>query len=126
MRGRRRPLPVWGGDANHTGSNGLRTFTIARAIQTIAFGPLPDRAVGTPPFPVTATASSGLTVTFSATGPCTITLTGATVTLTGATGTCTVTARQSGNSNYNAAPDVLQSFKIAFKTYLPFITVGGS
>ena len=48
------------------------------------------------------------------------------MTLTGAAGTCTVTAHRSGNSNYNAAPDVPQAFKIAFKIYLPFTMGSGS
>ena len=103
-----------------------QTFTIARANQTITFGPLPDRAVGAPPFTVSATATSGLVVTFTVSGACTNSGTnGATVTVTGVGG-CAVTAHQSGNSNYNAAPDVLQTFKIRFKTYLPFISRTGS
>ena len=80
--------------------------------QTITFGTLPSRTYGDPPFAVSATASSGLLVTFTvgATDNCSIA--GATVSLTGA-GTCTVTAHQAGNSTYGPAPDVSQSFTIA-------------
>ena len=59
---------------------------------------------------VSATASSGLAVSFAASGSCTVTT--ATVHLTGA-GACTVTASQAGNANYNAAPPVSQTFSIA-------------
>ncbi len=59
---------------------------------------------------MTATASSGLTVTFSATGQCTVN--GTTVHITAA-GSCTITADQAGNTSYNAAPSVQQTFNIA-------------
>ena len=102
------------------------SLTAQKANQTIAFGTLPDRAVSDAPFAVAASASSGLAVTFTAapSGPCSVA--GTTVSLTGAAGTCRVTSHQSGNGNYQAAPEVPQSFKIAFKVYLPFIAGGGS
>src|SRR5206468_3004874 len=46
-----------------------------------------------------ATASSGLAVTFSANGACTVS--GSTAHITGA-GSCTITASQAGDSNYSA------------------------
>jgi hypothetical protein len=101
-----------------------RTFSTAKANQTITFGPLPDRTVDAPPFTLTASASSGLAVTFTASGPCSVV--GATVSLTGVAGSCTITAHQAGDSNYNAAPDVPQAFTIAFRLYLPFVTRNGS
>ena len=87
-----------------------RTFTVAKAAQTITFGALSNRTYGDPDFNVSATASSGLTVTFGATGNCTVT--GTLVHITGA-GSCTVTASQPGDSNYLAAADVPQAFTIA-------------
>ncbi|MFN8542537.1 MAG: MBG domain-containing protein, partial [Thermomicrobiales bacterium] len=62
------------------------------------------------PFAVSATASSGLTVTFTASGNCSVA--GTTVTITGA-GSCAVTAHQAGNEGYDAAPDVSRTFSIA-------------
>lgn len=88
-----------------------RSFTVAKAAQTIAFGPLPDKAASDPPFDLTATASSGLPVGFAATGPCTVS--GATVTLTRGLGTCTITASQPGNGDYAAAGDVVRSFQVS-------------
>src|SRR5207245_333618 len=84
-----------------------------KANQTITFGPLAPRTFGEPDFPVSATASSGLPVSFSASGQCTVTSPSpGTVHITGA-GSCTITASQAGNSTYNPAPDVPQSFSIA-------------
>jgi sugar lactone lactonase YvrE len=55
-------------------------------------------------FTVAATASSGLQVTFSASGSCSNSgPTGATFTMTSSTGTCTVTASQPGNPYYAPA-----------------------
>jgi hypothetical protein len=98
------------GDANYNAApDVIITFNIGKLSQTITFGPLADKALGDPPFALSATASSGLTVLFSAAGNCTIA--GNIVTLTGA-GSCTITARQPGDATYNAAPDVLQTFNI--------------
>jgi Regulator of chromosome condensation (RCC1) repeat len=86
-----------------------QTFSIAKAGQSISFDPLANRRVGSPDFRVDATASSGLPVSFAASGRCTVG--GAVVHLTGA-GSCTVTASQPGNANYNAAPDLSRTFSV--------------
>jgi hypothetical protein len=95
------------------------TITVLRAPQTITFGALPDKVIGDLPFSVTASASSSLSVTFTASGDCSVV--GNTVTLLKA-GTCTVTAQQAGNTNYEPAEDVPQTFTIQpMKVYLPLI-----
>jgi hypothetical protein len=86
------------------------TATVAKRDQTISFGALADKTYGDADFSVSATATSGLTVSFNATGACTVT--GNTVHITGA-GTCNVTASQAGDSNYNAASAVTRSFNVA-------------
>ncbi len=78
--------------------------------QTITFAALADKTVGDAPFTVSATASSGFEVTFTATGKCTVG--GTTVQLTGA-GSCTITAHQAGNASYHPAADVSRTFAIA-------------
>jgi hypothetical protein len=99
------------GNANYNAApNAPQGFTIAKASQTITFGALSNKTFGNPDFSVGATASSGLAVSFGATGNCTIS--GATVHITGA-GSCTITASQAGDTNYNAASGVSQSFNIA-------------
>ncbi|PHR73259.1 MAG: hypothetical protein COA67_03600 [Lutibacter sp.] len=79
--------------------------------QAIKFDPLDDKTIASPSFPVSATASSGLPVSFSiVSGPATIA--GNTITLNGVTGTVTVQASQAGNSNYAPAANVTQSFEV--------------
>jgi hypothetical protein len=90
---------------------------IIHGTQTITFGALTGKTYGDLPFTVDATASSGLTVTFSVMGSCSNL--GNTVTITGA-GSCTITAHQPGDPIYFAASDVTQSFTIAKAT--PVIT----
>src|ERR1039458_7346881 len=100
-----------GGDAAvRACTSAVLTETVNPAAQSIAFNPLPNHNYGDPPFPVTATASSGLAVSYTAAGPCTVS--GNTVTLTGV-GSCTIMANQPGNATYAAAPPVSQSFTIA-------------
>ena len=82
--------------------------------QTINFGALGAKTFGNANFNVSATASSGLAVSFAATGNCSIDANNA-VTITGA-GNCDITASQAGNNNYNAAPNVVQGFTIHKKT----------
>jgi len=73
---------------------------------------LADKTFGDAAFAVSATASSTLPVTFSATGPASISSNGNVVTLTGA-GTVTIIASQNGGGTFNPAPDVSQSFQVA-------------
>src|SRR5919112_701519 len=77
--------------------------------QTITFEPLGSKSFGDASFNVSATASSGLPVNFTASGTCGIV--GSTVSVTGA-GSCTITAHQAGNDAYAPAADVSQSFDI--------------
>ena len=80
--------------------------------QTITFGILTNRAYGVAPFAVSASASSGLVVTFSSTTTTICSVSGSTVTIK-AVGTCTIRAAQAGNATYSAAPTVDQSFTVA-------------
>src|SRR5207244_4385317 len=99
------------GDANYNPAVSVsRSFSMAKANQTINFNALANKTFGDADFNVSATASSGLSVSFNATGNCTIA--GNTVHITGA-GSCTITASQGGNANYNAATNVPQTFTIA-------------
>ncbi|HEY7837221.1 MAG TPA: choice-of-anchor Q domain-containing protein [Terriglobales bacterium] len=87
------------------------TLTIAPAAQTVTFATIPTQAFSTAPLTLTATASSGLPVSFAlVSGPAT--LSGASLTLTGG-GAVTVTASQAGNANYQAATAVTQSFLVS-------------
>jgi hypothetical protein len=99
------------GDSNYNAATNVpRTFTIAKANQTITFGGLANKTFGDADFTVSASATSGLAVSFGASGNCGVS--SSTVHISGG-GSCTITASQSGDSNYNAASNVLQTFSIA-------------
>jgi hypothetical protein len=88
-----------------------QSFTVTPKSQTITFGVISSKPFGTLPFTVSATASSGLAVSFASTTSSVCTVATATVTLVSA-GTCTIQASQAGNSNYAAATAVNQSFTV--------------
>jgi len=87
------------------------SFQVTKGSQTITFGALANQPLNTPPFTVSATASSGLTVSFNSRTPRVCTVSGNTVTLVN-TGICTIQATQAGNTNYKAAPPVDESFQV--------------
>ena len=77
--------------------------------QTIIFGTLPDLVFGGPAFSLGAAASSGLPITYTASGNCAVN--DGVVTLT-EVGACSIRASQPGNDLYLAAPDVVRTFTI--------------
>ncbi len=89
-----------------------QSFTIAKGNQTITFGALANKRPDELPLTVSATASSGLAVTFTSATPAVCTVAGTSVSYV-ANGLCTIRANQAGNANWNAAPQVTQSFTIA-------------
>jgi hypothetical protein len=98
----------------NTSKSATQTATVyaARLDQTITFLALANKTYGDAPFTISATASSGLPVSFAITAGSThASLSGSTVTITGA-GSVTITASQAGNGTYNPAPDVSRSFTI--------------
>ena len=100
----------YSGDSGNASANGSTSVTISPAsgTQTITFTP-PSSPVtfGVSPITMSASASSGLVVTFSViSGPGTFS--DSTLTITGV-GTVLVAANQAGNAYYAAAPQVTQS-----------------
>jgi uncharacterized repeat protein (TIGR03803 family) len=79
-------------------------------IQTITFGALNNRMLGTTPFLLSASASSSLALTYVSNTPVVCTVSGATVTLV-AVGTCSITANQAGSDlrGGNSGDPVLHS-----------------
>lgn len=102
---------AFSGSPTFAPSTGTLTQIVNRVWQTIDFFALPARILGTAPFAVAATSSSGLAVTFATLTPSICTVTGTTVTLLAA-GTCTIRASQAGDANYLPAPVVDQSFNV--------------
>lgn len=127
---------VWGGgDPIHTNSVSAATTssavtTATEPSQTITFLAVSVQTVGTP-LTLSATASSGLAVTFTSATTSVCTVSGVTATFV-TSGTCTITANQVGNNTYAAAPQVQQTFAVTGKpqtitfTALPATVAFGS
>ena len=86
------------------------SFNVAKGNQTITFAALAAVTTGTSPFKLGATASSGLLVSYSSSST-NIALSSNMVTVLGA-GTATITASQSGNTNWNSATNVAQKLVV--------------
>jgi hypothetical protein len=100
------------GDANwNAASQVQQSFTVSKGNQTINFAALADKRLDQSPTTLSASASSGLSVTFTSATTPTCTVTGSTITLV-TVGTCTINANQAGDANWNAASQVQQSFTV--------------
>jgi hypothetical protein len=100
-----------GGNGDYEPASAVeREFTINKASQSISFPQPAPVEYGSAPVQLKATASSGLAVSFSGTGPCEVTTSGE-VTAT-APGECVITASQAGNGNYEAATSVTHTLVI--------------
>jgi hypothetical protein len=104
-------------------------LTMNKGTQTITFGTLADRVYGVAAFTISSTNSASLQNTFTSndTSICTVAsptfatnTTSATLTVVN-TGTCSITASQAGDTNYNAATSVTQTFVVTAKT----LTISG-
>ena len=96
---------------NNGSTNVGSDFGNVLVAQTITFGALANKVNGEDPFALTATASSGLTVSYSSSDTNVATVSGSTVTIVGV-GTTTITASQAGDGSYTAATPVIQGLNI--------------
>ncbi len=101
-------LAACGGGSSSAPSS---TTTTSLTAQTITFVPAATGTVGTP-MVLSASASSGLAVTFTSSPASVCTVSGTTLTLLAA-GTCTVNANQAGNTSYSAATQVSRSITVS-------------
>jgi hypothetical protein len=86
----------------------------AKLNQSIIFSPLADMTYGDNSYTLAATASSGLNMEFSSSNIDVAACSGTTLTIVGA-GNCTISANQTGDATYFAAPQVEQSLTIIQK-----------
>ncbi|MEI6752050.1 MAG: T9SS type A sorting domain-containing protein [Paludibacter sp.] len=93
--------------ANHTLAIDDVSFTAIKEAQSITFGALATKTYGDAPFALTATASSGLTVSYTTSNTSVATISGSTLTIAGA-GTSNIKAIQTGNSSFAPADTVAQ------------------
>jgi uncharacterized protein len=89
----------------------VRSFTVL-ASQSISFTAPAGRPLDQSPFIVSATASSGLPVSFTSGSPLVCSVSGNSVSLL-AVGTCVLLANQPGDASFAAAPQVSRSFSVA-------------
>ncbi len=101
------------GDSNHDQSplSAGVSQIVNKANQTINFAPLPNKMAGDVPFELSATAISGLGVSFSSSDNAVARVNGSWVTIVGP-GTATIIASQWGNDNHNAAVAVPQTLTV--------------
>jgi len=90
----------------------MQSFSVTLLAQTISFPTITGQTLETAPFSVTATASSGLPVGIASLTPAVCSVSGNTATLL-TPGLCTLEAAQPGDSQYSAAPSVMQTFSVA-------------
>jgi sugar lactone lactonase YvrE len=89
---------------------GTLSIRIAQTITT--FAPPPTKVYGAADFTLTASANSGLPVSFAGSNNAIATVTPAGVIHITGVGTITITASQGGNTNYAPAPQVTQPFTV--------------
>jgi len=114
------------GNANYTAAP-VRTQsgTVVKGNQTITFGAPANQTFGAAPFALSATSTSGLAVAFTSATTPVCTVSGSTVTLV-TPGTCTINANQAGNTDFNAATQVVQSLTVAKEAQtITFAAPGG-
>ncbi len=100
------------GSSNYSAATPVtQVLTVNKKNQTISFSAVPSRAFTAAPFALAATVDSPLTVAYTSSNPGVATVSGNTVTIVGV-GNTTLTASQSGDSNYNAATPVQQTLTI--------------
>jgi uncharacterized repeat protein (TIGR03803 family) len=89
----------------------IQTLIISKLSQTITFGPLPGKLLTDAPFTLSATADSGLPVSYTSSNFQVATVNGNTVTITGA-GTTSIIAQQPGDATYSSATAVVQTLTV--------------
>ena len=103
-------------DANKTITAKFTNTPLPKLSQSIQFAPLADKILGDPPVGLSATASSGLPVSFQVvSGPAI--LVNSQLSFKGP-GLVTIRASQAGNSQYDPAPTVDRSFSVRLKITL--------
>jgi PKD domain len=100
-------------DASGQTASASHTVSVGKVSQVIQFtsSPPSNATVGGATYAVTASASSGLPVTFSSGAPSVCSVSGSTVSFVGP-GICTIDANQAGSSEYEPAPQLQQSFTV--------------
>ena len=98
---------IWG-----SVTSSVAVLTVNRLVQTISFSSLPGKRVDEALFTLSATASSGLPVSYTSSNPGVATVSGNTVTITGV-GSTIITASQAGSATFLPANNASQILRVA-------------
>jgi gliding motility-associated-like protein len=99
------------GNSTYAPAYYIKTLTVSKGDQTITFNALAAKTYGDADFSLTATASSGLSVSFTSDNPAVATIAGNVVHITGA-GSAVITASQAGNALWNPAASVPRTLTV--------------
>ena len=101
------------GNANWSAATPVnQSFVVSKGGQFVTFSPLANNTYGQPSYRLTnASSSSGLPVSYASSVPAVASIVSNTLTIVGA-GTTTITASQSGNTNWGAATNVARTLVI--------------
>ncbi|MCM0084402.1 cadherin-like beta sandwich domain-containing protein [Geomonas sp. Red32] len=108
--------------SNYNGASASVSLAVNKQTQAITFPAPPAKVLTDPSFSLSASATSGLTVSYTSSNPAVATVSGSTVTIAGA-GTTTITASQAGNATYAAAADVNQPLTVGYAATAPVLTL---
>lgn len=101
------------GDATYAAASSVtQTLTVNKLSQIITFGTLTGKTDADIPYAITATSTSGLTVSFSSSNTAVASISGNVITIVGA-GSSNITASQTGDSHYSAANNVQQTLTVS-------------
>ena len=105
------------GDSNYLPATSVsRSFTVSKAAQTVTFGALPEVTEGDAAIKLAASATSGLPITYTSSGPA-ATIAGDQLTPVAA-GSTVITAKQAGNAIFQAA-QATQTLTVRAKASVP-------
>jgi hypothetical protein len=97
------------GNTNYNPATSVtQLFIVNKANQSISFGTIPNKVIGSTDFDPGATSTSGLPLTYHSSNPAVAIIMKNKVHIVG-TGSTDIIASQSGNGNYNAADDAIQT-----------------
>ncbi len=104
------------GNEDWQAATATKQLVIAKANQTITFPAIADKAVGDLDFQAGGTSDSGLTVTYTSSDTSVATVSAGRISLKG-NGSVTITSKQAGNDNYNAASEVTRTFNVTLANF---------
>jgi gliding motility-associated-like protein len=99
------------GNDNYYPTSLVQTLHVDKISQTITFNTLPTMFLGDADFDLNASATSGQTINYTSSNPSVASVSGSTITIL-SSGSTDITASQTGNGTYYAAPPVTRTLNV--------------